>query len=211
MPVRSRLFLSLLVFTCAALSAAEKPGSAPAPAPAATPAERLVAVGDHLRYQVVEDGDSPVELVVSNTGMIDLPYFGPMQAAGRPLGEFIAAVKTALEKELYVRATVRIQALAYSQGAVNRGRVHLSGQVRRIGPFEIDLSERATLGQTILAAGGLADFGDPRNVRIIRRIDGETKTITVDLREVLSKGRIDKDVELRDGDFIIVDERMINW
>ncbi len=201
----------LLLLPAGIASAANEPAAASSSATSTASADRLVAVGDHLRYQVLEDKDAPVELVVSNTGMIDLPYFGPMQAAGRPVEELVSAIKAALETELYVRATVRLQVLAYSQGAVNRGRVHLAGQVRRVGPFEIDLSERATLGQTILAAGGLADFGDPRNVRIIRRVDGKAQTITVDLREVLSRGRIDKDVELHDGDFIIVDERMINW
>ncbi len=195
-------------------SAAEPSPALPASPPTATPstgADRSVTVGDHLRYQVVEDRDPPVEVVVSNTGMIDVPYLGPIQAAGLSLEDLRSKVATELTKELYVHATVRLQVLAFSQGAVNRGRVHLSGQIRRVGPFEIDISERPTLGQTILAAGGLADFGDPRNVRIIRREGGETRTIVVDLREVLNKGHIEKDVELRDGDFIIVSERTINW
>jgi polysaccharide export outer membrane protein len=178
-----------------------------APAPEA----RLLTVGDRLRYQVVEDGDNSVELAISNTGMVDIPYHGPMKAAGRPLPDLVASIKSALEAKFYVTATVRVEVLAFSQGAVNRGRVHLAGQVRRVGPIEIDLSEKTTLGQTILAAGGLADFADPRNVRIIRREGAETRTIRVDLREVLNRGRIDKDVELMDGDFIIVDERLVNW
>ncbi len=175
------------------------------------PDVRPLAVGDRLRYQVVEDGDNPVELAISNTGMIDIPYHGPMKAAGRLLPDLVASIKTELEAKFYVSATVRVEVLAFSQRAVNRGRVHLSGQVRRVGPIEIDLSEKPTLGQTILAAGGLADFADFRNVRIIRREGNETRTIKVDLREVLKSGRIDKDVELMDGDFIIVDERMVNW
>lgn len=172
---------------------------------------RPLEVGDRLRYQVVEDGDRPVELAISNTGMIDVPYHGPMKAAGRALPELVASIKSELEARLYVTATVRVEVLAFSQGAVNRGRVHLAGQVRRVGPVEIDLSEKPTLGQTILAAGGLADFADARNVRIVRREGAETRTIKVDLREVLNRGRIDKDVQLMDGDFIIVDERMVNW
>jgi polysaccharide export outer membrane protein len=201
-------------------SSPTSPKSAPAPAtPATTPVGtpvsgpgRQIAVGDNLRYQVVEDRDPAVELTVSNTGMVDLPYYGTIQAAGRTIDELRTAITTALETELYVHASVRLQILTFSQGAVNRGRVHLSGQVRRVGPFEINLSEKPTLGQTILAAGGLADFGDPRNVRIVRKnSEGATRTIVVDLREVLTKGKIDKDVELQDGDFIIVDERMINW
>ena len=185
-----------------------------APAIAAEPAPpetRPLAVGDRLRYQVVEDGDAPVELAISNTGMIDIPYHGPMKAAGRLLPDLVASIRTELEKKFYLTATIRMEVLAFSQGAVNRGRVHLAGQVRRVGPIEIDLSEKPTLGQTILAAGGLADFADARNVRIVRREGAETRTIVVDLREVLNKGRIDKDVQLQDGDFVIVDERMVNW
>ena len=159
----------------------------------------------------MEDGDAPVELAISNTGMIDIPYHGPMKAAGRLLPDLVASIRTELEKKFYLTATIRMEVLAFSQGAVNRGRVHLAGQVRRVGPIEIDLSEKPTLGQTILAAGGLADFADARNVRIVRREGTETRTIVVDLREVLNKGRIDKDVQLQDGDFVIVDERMVNW
>lgn len=187
------------------------PLSAAPDAEAPAPEARLLTVGDRLRYQVVEDGDNAVELAISNTGMIDIPYHGPMKAAGRRLSELAADIKTELEAKLYITATVRVEVLAFSQGAVNRGRVHLAGQVRRVGPIEIDLSEKPTLGQTILAAGGLADFADARKVRIIRREGGETKTIQVDLREVLARGRIDKDVQLMDGDFVIVDERLVNW
>lgn len=195
----ARVFLLLAFLACAR-------GEGPAAADS-----RLLEVGDRLRYQVVEDGDRPVELAISNTGMVDIPYHGPMKAAGRALPELVASIKSELEARLYVTATVRVEVLAFSQGAVNRGRVHLAGQVRRVGPVEIDLSEKPTLGQTILAAGGLADFADARNVRIVRREGAETRTIKVDLREVLNRGRIDKDVQLMDGDFIIVDERMVNW
>lgn len=205
-----RLALALLLTATAATAT---PPSSPAPAtPSAQPAaERTIAVGDHLRYQVTEDGDPPVELVVSNTGKLDLPYHGPIDAAGLTLPELSAAIRTALESELYIQATVRLQVLEYSQGSVNRGRVHLAGQVRRIGPVDIDLAQRTTLGQVILASGGLSDFADARNVRIIRNVGGQNQTLKVDLREVLEKGRIDKDVELQDGDFVIVDQRLINW
>ena len=201
MPRRSP-FSTLLLLAFALVARAEESPS---------PESRPLAVGDRLRYQVVEDGDNPVELAISNTGMVDIPYYGPMKAAGRLLPDLVTSIKTELEAKFYLSATVRVEVLAFSQGAVNRGRVHLAGQVRRVGPLEIDLSEKPTLGQTILAAGGLADFADSRNVRIVRRDGAETKTIKVDLREVLNRGRIDKDVQLMDGDFIIVDEKMVNW
>lgn len=179
----------------------------------AAPAAAVINVGDRLRYHVLEDGDPPVELVVGNTGMVELPYHGPLLAAGRSLPELTAAVKTALEEEFYVQATVRLSVIEVRLAAVNRGRVHLSGQVRKIGPVDIDMAERNTLGRVILASGGLAEFADDRRVRVVRRDPGTDtfKTIVVDLREVLERGRIEKDIELQDGDFVIVDERLIKW
>lgn len=180
---------------------------------ATSAADNIITVGDRLRYQVIEDGDAPVELVVSNTGMIELPYYGPIAASGKGLPQLVTDITAALQKDLYLTATVRLTVLEYHTRAVNRGRIHLSGQVKKIGPVDIDMSERNTLGRTILAAGGLADFADERKVRVIRRdaATGTFKTLTVDLEEVLTKGRIEKDLELRDGDFVIVDERMIKW
>lgn len=198
----------LLGLTCVALRAAD-----PAPTAAAAPAETPINVGDRFRYQVVEDGDPAIELTVNNTGMIELPYYGPIAASGKTLPALGADITAALQKELYVTATVRLTVLEYRARAINRGRVHLAGQVRRLGPVDIDTTERNTLGRVILAAGGLADFADDRNVRVVRKdpATGAFKTIIVDLREVLEKGRIDKDLELQDGDFVIVDQKMIKW
>ncbi len=173
--------------------------------------DRLLEVGDHVRYQVAEDGDAAVDLQVSNTGRLDIPYLGTVVAAGKTTGALVSELKAALEAEHYVTATIKFQVLAFSQRAVNRGRVHLSGQVRQVGPLEIDLSDKPTLGRTILAAGGLADFADARNVRIVRSEGSESRTITVDLREVLNRGKIEMDVPLQDGDLIIVDQRLVNW
>jgi protein involved in polysaccharide export with SLBB domain len=94
-----------------------------------------------------------------------------------------------------------------------RGRVYLSGQIRRIGAFEIDRAEANTVGKVILAAGGLTDFADARKIKIVRVSpnNGEPTTQIVDLREVIEKGRIDKDVPIYDGDFVIVDARLVNW
>lgn len=203
------LFAVALLATAAAATATPAPATPP-PAPA--PAENVINVGDRLRYQVLEDEDPPTEIVVSNTGRIELPYYGPIDAAGKTLAQLVSDITGALQKDLYVTATVRLNVIEFHTRAVNRGRVHLTGQVRKIGPVDIDMSERNTLGKIILAAGGVSDFAETRAVRIIRKSpDGTFKTITVDLRAVLEKGMIEQDVELRDGDFIIVDERLIKW
>lgn len=174
--------------------------------------ERTLEVGDRVRYRVVEDEQPAVELSITNTGALELPFYGPIKAAGQTPSQLKQEIKVALEETLYRTATVYLDVLEYRPGSLNRGRVHLSGQVKSVGVMEIDLDRRNTLGRVLLAAGGLTDFADKRNVRIIRQTqDGQTETITVDLREVLEKGNLGSDVELRDGDFIIVNEKLINW
>ena len=100
--MRKPVAFFLSVFPVLALVYAARAEDAP------SPELRPLAVGDRLRYQVVEDGDRPVELAISNTGMVDVPYYGPMKAAGRRLSEVVADIKTELESKLYVTATVRV-------------------------------------------------------------------------------------------------------
>lgn len=210
---RGLLTAAVMIIAVPFTTGASEPAALTAGPTAATAAPSLVNVGDRLRYQVAEDGDAPVDLIVSNAGTLDLPYFGPIVAAGKTLPALLADIKEALEQDLYVTATVRLTVTEFHTRAINRGRVHLTGQVRKLGPFDIDMSERNTLGRTILAAGGLSDFADDRKVRVVRKdpATGGFKTIVVDLKEVLEKGRIEKDLELQDGDFIIVDEKIIKW
>lgn len=195
---------SILIFGCLSGQGLEEEGE--------VSEERVLAVGDRMRYRVVEDELPVVELVVGNTGALEVPFLGPVPAVGKSASSLREELKTLLEQDLYVTATVLLNVTEYRVGALNRGRVHLSGQVNTVGAVEIDLDQKNTLGRVLLSAGGLRDFADKRNVRIIRQDEnGKNITISVDLREILDKGKLENDVELRDGDFIIVNEKLINW
>lgn len=171
-----------------------------------------VRPGDRLRFSVQEDPDFAVEVVVNASGKIDLPLIGLCSVAGKSVEEITAATKQALEADYFVKATVRLLLADRPERSSSRGRVYLAGQMRKVGVVEIDLSEKNTAGRVILANGGLADFADARRIKIIRKGAGaELETLTVDLEEVLKKGRIDKDVPLFDGDFVIADAKLINW
>lgn len=169
--------------------------------------------GDRLRFQVVEADEPAVELVVNAAGLLDIPYLGPALVAGQSIRAVAATIKRDLEKGYFVHATVRLLLTERPGKSSVRGRVYLSGQVRRIGAFEIDRADANTVGKVILAAGGLTDFADTKKIKIVRisPTNGEPTTLVVDLREVIEKGRIDKDVPIYDGDFVIVDARLVNW
>ncbi len=169
--------------------------------------------GDRLRFAVLEDADASAELVVNASGKIDLPLLGLWSVAGKAVDQVAQETKSALEAEYFVKATVRLLLVDRPDKSSSRGRVYLAGQMRKIGVVEIDLSERNTAGRVILANGGLSDFADARRIRIIRKAAGgeQLETITVDLEEVLKKGRIDRDIPLLDGDFVIADAKLVNW
>ena len=169
--------------------------------------------GDRLRFAVLEDADASAELVVNASGKIDLPLLGLWSVAGKAVDQVAQETKSALEAEYFVKATVRLLLVDRPDKSSSRGRVYLAGQMRKIGVVEIDLSERNTAGRVILANGGLSDFADARRIRIIRKMAGgeQLETITVDLEEVLKKGRIDRDIPLLDGDFVIADAKLVNW
>jgi protein involved in polysaccharide export with SLBB domain len=188
------------------------PASAPgAGAPAGV--DLPLRPGDRLRFAVLEDADAAAEVVVNASGKIDLPLLGLWSVAGKAVDQVAQETRAALEAEYFVKATVRLLLVDRPEKSSSRGRVYLAGQMRKIGVVDIDLSERNTVGRVILSSGGLSDFADARRIRIIRKSAGgeELETITVDLEEVLKKGRIDRDIPLLDGDFVIADSKLVNW
>lgn len=205
--MRPRRFLSCVLISLFSLLV-----SSAVAAPEPTAVGNLLRPGDRLRFQIIEDSDAPVEIVVGKDGRIDLPYLGAVAGAGKTIASFTNEVKTALEHDFYVTATVRIFLIDRPEKSSDRGRIFVSGQVRRVGMVEIDKSEKNTAGKVILANGGLGDFADSRRIRIFRtNSTGAVETKIVDLREVLEKGRIDLDVPIYDGDLLVVDSKLVNW
>jgi protein involved in polysaccharide export with SLBB domain len=212
-----RILASALFLACcyAGAAAPAQPGKEGPAAPQAASAENpsdLLRPGDRLRFLIVEDGDPPVELVISKDGIVDMPYLGPTPSVGLTLPAFSNRLKQELERDYYVTATVRLSLLDRPDKSSNRGRIFITGQVRRVGMAEIDKSEKNTAGKVILANGGLGDFADARRIKIFRTNPaGAVETKIVDLREVLENGRIDLDVPIYDGDLVVVGSKMVNW
>ena len=200
-------------FFLGALSAAQPVGTIPESSPPPSSFEGTLRPGDRLRFSVREDSNLAAELVVGSDGNIELPLLGQIAAAGKTLAQVSRETCRALEAEYLVTATVRLSLLDRPEKSTKRGRIYLAGRMRKIGSVEIDLSETNTLGRVILANGGLSEFADGRRVRVIRRTPGADalQTLIVDLDEILQKGRIDKDLALQDGDFVIADAKLVNW
>jgi polysaccharide export outer membrane protein len=162
--------------------------------------EHRLAIGDRVSFRILEDEEEPRPLIVTDSGEIETPYIGRFQAKGKTCRELALQLKKELEKEYYYQATV---ILAVDQMARSRGKVYLVGPVRLAGP------------QAILRAGGFLDSADKKNVRVTRKADagavGESgeQRFTVNVADILEKGRTENDIVLQPGDLVYIPERLI--
>lgn len=165
-------------------------------------------IGDKISFRIVEDRDEPKPLMVTDTGELEVPYIGRVNAAGKPCRSLAYDIKALLEKEYYNQATVLLGVDSFKR---TRGRVYLLGQLRLSGPIEIPGDEDLTLGKAIILAGGFGDFADRRHVKLYRKGVKAKEGKVIDAQAVLEKGRADLDVKLDPEDMVFVPARMINF
>jgi len=184
-------------------SAASASEPAPAsPATAAAPAirgdvdpnEYRVGPGDKLRIEVYKEAQLSQSVQVRPDGKITLPFIGDLDAAGQPpmaLRDSIAqALKTYVTNPTVTVMVVEVAVpIAYVVGEVNHpGSVTLQG-----GPI--------TVLQAIALAGGLKDFADTKNIRILRRTAGGVEPLAFNYKDAL-RGKTP--VMLQQGDTVVV-------
>jgi protein involved in polysaccharide export with SLBB domain len=167
--------------------------------------------GDKISFQIVEDQDPPISLIVADSSELDVPYVGRISVAGKTSRQVAEMLKGMLEKDYYYRATVII-----GLDSVNkvRGKIYIWGQVHNQGPIEMLFNENLTAGQAILRAGGFGDFADKKKVKVVRNpsgTDAAKQVFLINMVDVLESGKIELDLPLQPGDFIIVPSRLVNF
>ena len=179
--------------------AADTPKSAPKmPPPTATapvPADYRLGAGDKIRIEVYRDAQLSQSVQVRPDGKVTLPLIGDIDASGKTPAELDDAITVALKEYvnnpsvtvIVVEATA---ATAYVVGGVNHpGAVQLQGNV--------------TVLQALALAGGLSDFADRKNIRILRKSASGTQTIPFNYKEAI-KGSTEAATYLRAGDTVVV-------
>lgn len=173
--------------------------------------KHVLEPGDKISFQIVEDQDPPISLIVADSSELDVPYVGRVSVAGKTSRQVAEMLKVMLEKDYYYRATVII-----GLDSVNkvRGQIYIWGQVHAQGPIDILFNENLTAGQAILRAGGFGDFADKKKVKVVRNSgggDAAKQVFLINMVDVLENGKIEQDIPLQPGDFIIVPSRLVNF
>lgn len=187
--------------------------AAPDPKPSAMESlddKHRLAVGDRISFRIMEDEEEPKPLIVTDSGEIEVPYIGRYLATEKTCKELAMALKAELEKEYYYQATVMV---SLDLMARSRGRIYLVGPVRAPGLQEIPSNEAITISKAILRAGGFLDTADKKNVRVTRKKSSGSgeQVFTVNVADILEKGRTEGDITLEVGDTIYIPERLIRF
>ena len=169
--------------------------------------KKKLGSNDYVSFRVVEDRDNESQRMrVNDNGELEVPYIGLVQAQGKTCKELAYLIKGQLEREYYYHATVILAVDRVSEKS--RGKVYVYGSVKVQGPQEIPADETYTVSKAIIRAGGFGDFGDKRKVKLTHK-NGET--VTVDLKDVIERGKTDQDVIVQPDDQIYVPARAVNW
>ena len=160
--------------------------------PPGSPEYKLVQ-GDKLRIEVYKDSQLSQSVQIRPDGKITLPLLGDIEADGKTpiqLRDVITSqLKTYMTNPVVTVIVVETKpSLAYVTGEVNH-------------PSAVQLQDdQLTVLQAIALAGGLKDFADSKNIKIIRK-SGKGNITNFNYKEAIRGGA---PVYIHAGDTVVV-------
>ncbi|MDH5572700.1 MAG: polysaccharide biosynthesis/export family protein [Gammaproteobacteria bacterium] len=163
-----------------------------------------IGVDDTMQINVWRNPELSVTVPVRPDGKISMPLIGDVHAAGYTPEEVSAIIRKKLQN--YVRdpnVSIIMTGLLSNEYLT---RLRVTGAVN--ASVSLNYRQGMTVLDAVLAAGGINDFAAPNKTRLYREIAGKTRVINIYLGDILYKGRLETNIELRPGDIITVPERI---
>jgi polysaccharide export outer membrane protein len=175
-------------------SPAKPPVAVPAGVP--VPADYVIGAEDILTVVFWREKDLSSDVVVRPDGRISLPVLQDVHAAGlTPEQLRDSLTKTAERFVEDPNVTVIVK-------EINSRRVYITGQVAKPGPYNV--TSPLTVVQLIAFAGGLLEYADGKNVRIMRTENATPMSYKFNYKEVTEGKNLKQNIQLRPGDTVIV-------
>jgi polysaccharide export outer membrane protein len=157
----------------------------------------FIGPGDLLTISVFEVPELNITVRVSEDGSITLPLLGNIKVEGLTRFELERRLAGLLEKNYLKNAQVTIFIKEYQSKKVS-----IIGAVKNPGNYE--LIGKQTLLQVLSLAGGLTEEAADRIIIIRQYADGKSKSLKIDLDELMIKGNPKLNIPISSGDIINV-------
>lgn len=114
-----------------------------------------------------EKGKIDAVYPVGQNGTVNMPFIGPIRAAGLQPETLAASIQAAYRNaQIYVSPTIQVIDTRGGMTAKEQ-MVHVGGQVRRPGP--VAYQRNLTIYQAVQGAGGATEFGSLKRVKLFRK------------------------------------------
>jgi len=163
-----------------------------------------IGVDDVLQVTVWRNPELSVTVPVRPDGKISVPLIGDVQAGGNTPMQVAAIIKDKLSA--YIREPNVAVILTQLRSHEFLSRIRVTGAVRT--PRSMPYRQGMTVLDVVLEAGGVNDFAVPNRTKVYRKLKNKVEVIDVDLGDILTKGKLETNIELRPGDVVTVPERL---
>jgi polysaccharide export outer membrane protein len=172
----------------------------PAAPPSAKTDDHLYKIGplDTLNVVVWRNPELSVNVTVRPDGRISTPLAEEIVAAGRSPAELAREIEKALSK--VIRDPVVTVLTGGFQGTFSE-QIRIVGEAAR--PQSVPFRQNMTILDVMIQAGGLTDFADGNGAVLVRGSEAG-KQYSLRLKDLLKRGDISANVDVKPGDIIIV-------
>lgn len=189
-------------FTTLALLAgcATGPSYPPAPRDASSNVDYsyIIGAGDSLSIVVWRNPELSMAVPVRPDGKIAAPLVDELMAQGKTSIELARDVEKVLSK--FVRDPVVTVLINGFVGPYSE-QIRVVGEAAR--PQALPYKQKMTILDVMIAVGGLTDFAAGNRATILRTAQGNQQ-YTVRLRDLIKRGDMSANVDMRPGDILII-------
>ena len=181
------------------LAGCTTPSYPPAPKVAATPDYNyLVGPLDQVNIIVWRNPEISMSVPVRPDGKITSPLIEDLPALGKDPTTLARDIEKSLSK--YIRDPIVTVIVTNFIGPFNQ-QIRVIGEAQK--PQTLPYRQNMTLLDVMIAVGGLTDFAAGNEATILRKSDGD-KQYSVRLKDLIKRGDISANVEMKPGDILII-------
>jgi polysaccharide biosynthesis/export protein len=194
----------LAISVVALVGCASGPSHPPAPPtlPSTLDYTYIIGPGDGLHVLVWRNPELSMNVTVRPDGKLSAPLVEDLVAQGKTPEQLSREVEKVLGK--YVRDPVVTVMVTGFVGPYSE-QIRVVGEAAR--PQFLAYKNKMTILDVMIAVGGLTDFASGNKATILRTAEGN-KQYAVRLQDLIKRGDVSANVEVRPGDILIIPQSL---
>jgi len=204
MPQLISLILALLLGACTAGTVGPQAGGLSTRIAADQTPLYTIGAGDVLTVSVWGNPNLSLSVPVRPDGFISMPLVGDIRASELSAEELAATIAEDLSTQVrdpqVTIIVTQVNSVQYTS------RVRVTGAVRN--PQSLPYARGMSVLDAVLEAGGVNEVAAANRAKLYRTVSGELLEFDVRLDDILRRGQLDTNFEIRPGDVITVPERL---